>query len=191
VDLVPPIDAAVPIVLDVFTLPSKEEAKDKLKIVWEKEKKILNEILNISHPTVSISLVEPSQEKVVRNSMFNIMSTAATSQTHSPVNEFESYFAEEVADEKVGPLKFWETNETRFPVLSRLAMRYLAIPATSAGIERVFSIAGAIANASSAKASVKTMCTRLMIRQFRKPVLRKKVVLSLVKKKNAEKIYYR
>jgi hypothetical protein len=40
------------------------------------------------------------------------------------------------------PLEWWRLKQTQFPLLSKLAVKYLAIPATSAPSERVFSTAG-------------------------------------------------
>jgi len=37
-------------------------------------------------------------------------------------------------------LDYWKSVSTRFPVLSLMARRFLAIPATSAPVKRVFSI---------------------------------------------------
>jgi hypothetical protein len=41
-------------------------------------------------------------------------------------------------------LTWWQENDTRFRSLATLARKYLAIPATSAPSERVFSLAGNI-----------------------------------------------
>ena len=42
------------------------------------------------------------------------------------------------------PLKYWEANYHRLPILSKLSEKFLAVPATSAPVERLFSIAGKI-----------------------------------------------
>jgi hypothetical protein len=40
------------------------------------------------------------------------------------------------------PLLFWKLNEKRFKELSKLAKKYFGVPASSAAVERMFSIAG-------------------------------------------------
>ena len=44
------------------------------------------------------------------------------------------------------PLLWWSKNSSRYPNLTVLAKKYLAIPATSVPAERVFSTAGNIVN---------------------------------------------
>ena len=39
-------------------------------------------------------------------------------------------------------LKWWKVKEATWPALSKMAKQYLAAPASSAGVERVFSAAG-------------------------------------------------
>ena len=41
-------------------------------------------------------------------------------------------------------LLFWKDNKKKYPALARLASIYLAIPASSAPVQRIFSISGKI-----------------------------------------------
>ena len=58
--------------------------------------------------------------------------------------EYTRYFNLEREDRAIQPLQWWRTNALKFPVLAVMACNYLAIPATSAASERVFSTAGNI-----------------------------------------------
>ena len=58
--------------------------------------------------------------------------------------EVRRYTEEEPSAER--PLEWWKTNHTRYPCLSNLAKKYLAIPEMSVPAERAFSIAGHIVN---------------------------------------------
>ena len=42
------------------------------------------------------------------------------------------------------PLQFWKANESKFKSLSEIARKYLGVPASSAAVERMFSISGHI-----------------------------------------------
>jgi len=56
------------------------------------------------------------------------------------------YTAENQLSQTVDPLHCWQANEAKFCSLAVLARKYLAIPATSAPSECVFSLAGNICN---------------------------------------------
>ncbi len=47
-------------------------------------------------------------------------------------------------DEEYNPLDFWKNNHQLYPRLAKIAKRIFAVPATSAAVEREFSLAGNI-----------------------------------------------
>ena len=65
----------------------------------------------------------------------------STAKNHAAL-EVDIYFADVISDEEINSLKYWKVNKGRFPLLSKLATEIYSCPATTAGIERVFSIAG-------------------------------------------------
>ena len=58
------------------------------------------------------------------------------------LKEVELYLKEKPIDREEPPLGWWKENQHRFPLVSRVAKRYLTIPITSTPAERVFSTAG-------------------------------------------------
>jgi hypothetical protein len=56
-----------------------------------------------------------------------------------PPDELHSYLTSPLAVAKVDVLQWWKTNGVAYPRLSEVARDYLAVPATGAPIERVFS----------------------------------------------------
>jgi len=54
-------------------------------------------------------------------------------------NEVGRYLALEQATRGISPLQWWKDREMQFPLLSQAAKKYLAIQASSAASERVFS----------------------------------------------------
>ena len=59
--------------------------------------------------------------------------------------ELEDYLASPKEDDvELNLLKWWKEKEVKWPALAKMAKQYLAAPASSAGVERVFSAAGKI-----------------------------------------------
>lgn len=61
--------------------------------------------------------------------------------------ELNKYLAVPALSLSEKPLHWWKSNERDFPLLARLAKRYLCIPGTSVAAERVFSTAGDVVTA--------------------------------------------
>ena len=61
-------------------------------------------------------------------------------------DEFRTYLAEPLFDfsDSKEALKYWERNKDTYPSLSRMAVDYCSIPASSAPVERLFSKCGHI-----------------------------------------------
>jgi len=57
-------------------------------------------------------------------------------------NELTAYKAAQRLARGSNPLEWWRLNVKFYPYLSMVAKRFLAIPATNASVERLFSVAG-------------------------------------------------
>ena len=87
-------------------------------------------------------------------------------------------YLKEPAPENVSVLDYWKNKSNMYPVLSHLAKKYLAIPATSAGVERLFSISGSLARARRARLNAKTLEDVILLRQYRPPIIVSRLVSS-------------
>jgi hypothetical protein len=65
----------------------------------------------------------------------------------------ERYRAELQIDVDASPLDYWKVHAGAHPTIARLAMKYLATPATTVPCERLFSLAGNVVNKKRAALS--------------------------------------
>jgi len=111
----------------------------------------------------------PSKKK---KSMFNLIQKVAETAPSAAKDkgyEVQNYLKLDVIGENESPLKFWQKNEVQFPNLAILARKYLAIPATSGEIERLFSVAGAIARSRRARLTIPNLEKMLCCQQHQHP----------------------
>ena len=71
---------------------------------------------------------------------------ASNENKQATIDEVGLYEADTSRNGEINPLEFWRENERRYPKLSKMARKYLAVPATSAPSERLFSRTGNIDN---------------------------------------------
>ncbi|KAL3971629.1 C-C chemokine receptor type 4 [Sarotherodon galilaeus] len=92
-------------------------------------------------------LPRPTKKKKSLGSYFK---KAGQSTTHSQPSrasielELSMYLQTPGPDSETDPLEWWKQHETSFPLVARLARKYLCIPATSSSSERAFSASGNI-----------------------------------------------
>lgn len=103
-----------------------------------------NESYDVMRPTSETA--DPTEQQQPR--LFSYLSSSASTSSQRIDDPEESevtlYLSEPVLPEDTNPLDFWKLNGSKFPKLSNLAKHYLSIPASSAPVERLFSIAGKI-----------------------------------------------
>ena len=88
------------------------------------------------------NLTEEDQEAISRPASSNSLLSRIFQNNATHVDEVISYLALPKIHHDDCPLLWWKNNKNRFPVLSKLARKYLAIPVTSTPSKRLFSEIG-------------------------------------------------
>lgn len=154
-----------------LTLPTYNQAMETFQAVYD-----IESVLQMGlSPLPVVSMNPASTDTGTSNdSMFNLLDEAIETQRPER-NELKDYLEEFLSNSNVEVLDYWRDNGHRFPIISEMARKYLGIPATSAGIERVFSITGAIARSRRANISVKHLCNVLLLRQHKQNDLKNRL----------------
>jgi hypothetical protein len=86
--------------------------------------------------------------KKIKFDLFSFMDVQAESSSNSrdegdSLNkEITNYLLEPVENRSLDVLSYWKINQNRFKVLARIVKEIFSVQATSAPIERVFSVSG-------------------------------------------------
>jgi hypothetical protein len=82
--------------------------------------------------------------------------------------EIDSYLNEPEISDKEDPISYWKqrNNNREFPSLTSLAKTVLAMPASSGGVERLFSVAGAISRSRRSRLTVGNIEKLLLCRNY-------------------------
>ena len=103
-----------------------------------------SEIQITGEKVVSADGVISKKRKVTLNSLLKKV-TATPTATNKDLerDELEEYLSEPpIDDAEIDLLKWWSQREARWPKLTKMVKQFLAAPASTAGVERVFSAAG-------------------------------------------------
>lgn len=93
------------------------------------------------HADLSMSS-EPPKKKSKLFSFLNEKRFSKEDNENSIQSEFLEYTLEPLSNDDSDPLQYWKQRENKFPNLAKLARKYLTICASSAPVERLFSVAG-------------------------------------------------
>jgi len=84
----------------------------------------------------------PRKKKQKSTPLEDAMDLISSSDEEDNLDEVHLYLVKKKAPKEADPLMWWQMEGKSYPILQVLAQRYLAIPATSAPIECVWSTAG-------------------------------------------------
>ena len=82
------------------------------------------------------------RERFMRYDEEESQSESHESLISNTISDYMSCIKKITLDKNKTVLDFWRENESRWPSLASIAKKVLAVPASSAGVERMFSIAG-------------------------------------------------
>ena len=106
--------------------------------------------VNSTVPTMSVtssattSIDSNSNRKVKSKKLATLLDLPeSNNNTPSSTELFGFYYSARISLDD-DPLKWWKEHQHLFPVVARLAKRYLCIPTTSTPAERLFSVGGSV-----------------------------------------------
>jgi hAT family C-terminal dimerisation region/BED zinc finger len=102
----------------------------------EKAKSQVREVYTAKYALHSHTVTQLSGDRVEKG---DSVQRAMRKRTHSNMNELSLYEDGYPAPIGADPLAWWKLHETEFPGIARMSLDMLAIPATTANVERVFS----------------------------------------------------
>ena len=120
--------------LSFVTVLHRFDAEELLSDLYDEEKQLFSDS---SSDSVQVNLKEKQISKKY-DSIFESFKKPIASAT----NEVTEYLALKEINFESDPLVWWFDHEKRFPILSRLAKKYLAVYSCSTSSERLFSDAG-------------------------------------------------
>lgn len=123
--------------MSLFTEDTKNDTIEKLYTLY-------NEITN-NQPKRSFLLSTTTIKNPLSNSFMESIFGEPEEAEIEGLNEIEHYLdlrLTPTAEPAENPWQWWNMRKREFPILSQIAQKYLAIPATSVPSERLFSDAG-------------------------------------------------
>ncbi len=134
--------------ITAFTHAAALDPRWKLSWTTKEERQQLTESLAKSvssllpQSTQTGSTDSPPAKKKRLYSFLDRQISASSSSTTA--QQVQQYLSEPCLDDDAEPLLYWKSKQAEYPQLADMASKYLSTPASSAPVERIFSIAGKI-----------------------------------------------
>lgn len=124
--------------LSFVTVSQRFETEELLMDLYKQEK-----LLSFSSSSASSSTqVHLKEKKKKKSQKYNLIFASFKKPTNPATDEVNEYLALKEISIESDPLVWWYGQQEQFPVLSKLAKKYLAVYACSTSSERLFSDAG-------------------------------------------------
>ncbi|KAF5191039.1 Zinc finger bed domain-containing protein ricesleeper 2-like [Thalictrum thalictroides] len=108
-----------------------------IKLLFMAEAESLYQLLDSAPPPAEPT--SGNRATSLQDEMFGWGEAESSSSSEELKEEVDRYWAQKIVAPSTNPLSWWQVNHQQFPTLARMARSILAIPATSAPSERVFS----------------------------------------------------
>ncbi|KAI2661217.1 Zinc finger BED domain-containing protein 4 [Labeo rohita] len=154
--------------MECFQVAATLDPRFKLDWCIGEEQVIIKNLLNAKVESASPkgnATMKCSAQPKKRPKLFSYMESQSSAMpADTAPHEVPVYFSTPCLTEDTDPLVYWKENQSRFPTLAQRACKYLAIPASSAPVERIFSVAGKIFRPERCRLNDKTFEELLRIR---------------------------
>ena len=97
-----------------------------------------------------------------------IISSSSSLHRHNCIVTISSSSFHHHHSQKQSPLAFWKLHAATYPILSRVARKYLAIHASSAAVERMFSYTGHRVSKKNTNLADETLLSMMLVRSLSK-----------------------
>ncbi len=97
-----------------------------------------------NEPAEPSSCPQPPPHKKMKTFFDDLLIADKVSSSSTVDANVDEYLQASLLPQEENPLEFWKVNEMKCPTLAKLVPVHLCIPASSAPVERLFSIAGSV-----------------------------------------------
>jgi hypothetical protein len=160
---------------DVYTTSSILDTR--FKLLWSKPedvddittdlKKKLFFIESVKSEDDEADSISPPAKKVKTDGIFSFLPRGTPKRKRHMSGStqcIDTYIGEECDTSDANHLLYWKENENKFPILAKLATEYVSVHASSAPVERLFSIVGKVFRPYRIRMKDETFETLMMLK---------------------------